>query len=212
MMNSFSPRYRTAHPRNLPSAPSLLATPAVALGLATLLVAVTPAGASHQAIAASLEANSAVELVPVATHRTQIPMEGASGDETGIKCIDIWWADGQWGWYTPEKYEFCSGDLASLVVVTHLSGPTTNFRWADARYFCGTTNPWGYIMTSGLVDFGPLPENEPGYAWVLGTTYQVSATGPAGMDAAVRLVWNGIANCGIPLAGEPDCIHVSPCK
>jgi hypothetical protein len=173
---------------------------------AALMLPVSPGNAEPM-----LQVNRPFSFEPVALHRQQMPMKEAVGDEEGVTCWAMWWADGGgYVWYTPEDYDFCLGDTAELVIFAHLEGPTTNFQMVDAFYSCGASNPMGYVMTSGIFDFGQLPENDPGYGWFLGMGFRIGI--PGNFDAAARLIWNGVTDCGIPLAGDPACISVTPCK
>ncbi len=170
----------------------------------------------------TMQNNRALEFVPIKTSTVQVPVTAASREagpmlpEDSITWFDSWSADGRGGvWYTPEDYEFCEGDTLELVIFANFSctlGRAHNLRRTDAFYLCGTTNPMGYVMTSGVIDFGPLPPNDPNYGWITGMGYLL---GPGQRhvcaDWVSRMTWgDATADFGIPLAGRPDCICICP--
>ncbi len=171
------------------------------------------------ALAANLDlsCNSAVELVPLPQRACEVPVAGSPGaamlPEDTIEWFDSWTADGGGPiWYTPEDYCFNEGDTLELA---HFVGLYCNLNLAhnlyriDAFYLCGTSNPGGYVMTSGLIDFGPIPPNQPGYGWILGIGYIVPGV-DVSIDWASRLMWgDAVADIGIPLSGRPDCVDLN---
>ncbi len=150
-----------------------------------------------------LLANRAVDCVGICHDYTTAA--GKEGNWEQTEWWDSWFSDGGCLWYTPEDYWFDSGDTLGFVVFIHLEGSTANFLRADAFYLCGTTNPLSFVMTSGRIDFGPRPENTPGYGWVTGIGYLVPPLPSVSFDAASRVDWNGTIDCGVPLSGRPDC-------
>ncbi len=154
-----------------------------------------------------LRTSEPISFVPVTQEVQEVRRLGDEGGE----CWDTWWGGGGPIWYTPEQYAFCPGDTATLITFIHLEGPTDNLLRTDAFYRCGESNPMGFLMTTGVIDFGPMPENQPGYGWIVGVGYIVPDRPGLSIDAASRLVWNGIFDCGIPLSGRPPCITIVDC-
>jgi len=64
-------------------------------------------------------------------------------------------------------------------------------------------------MTSGLIDFGPMPENTPGYGWLTGIGYVVPPLPSVSLDGTSRVHWNSTIDCGVPLSGRPDCALIN---
>jgi hypothetical protein len=188
-----------------------------------LLLLTAAAAFAMPAFAAGLaiQANQPLEFVPIQTSRVQVPAisqkAGPMLPEDSIEWFDSWSADGGGPmWYTPEDYEFCAGDTLELVVFANFScdiGLSHDLQRIDAFYLCGTTNPMGFVMTSGVVDFGPLPPNDPNYGWITGVGYILGDNLPlVCIDWASRLMWgDATADCGIPLAGRPDCFCLVDC-
>ncbi|MAE71248.1 MAG: hypothetical protein CME06_12375 [Gemmatimonadetes bacterium] len=177
----------------------------IAATTTVLIIATLPNQVVSQEI--DLRTTESISMVPV----TKTIQEARGLGDEGGECWDTWWAGGGPIWYTPEKYAFCPGDTATLVTFIHLEGPTDNLRRTDAFYRCGETNPFGYVMTTGTIDFGPMPENSPGYGWIVGVGYVVPDRPGISIDSASRLSWNGIFDCGIPLSGPPPCITIEDC-
>lgn len=168
----------------------------------TLIIAVSLSVAGS-ALPVDLVANKAIEFVPVTKHIEAVPTDKDTWPQT--QWWDTWYSLGGLSWYTPEDYDLNEGDTVSVVLFIHLEGPTTNFIRADAFYLCGNTNPLAYVMTSGRVDFGQIPENDPRYGWITGISVAIPHTRHIQIDSASRVTWNGTYNCGLPFAGRPDC-------
>ncbi len=172
------------------------------------LFALLSLGLAGSAFSVDLSANKAVEFVPVSHDVVAVQTDKANWEAT--EWFDSWFADGGgFVWYTPEDYTFASGDTLEVVVFIHLEGATTNFQRIDAFYLCGTTNPMGFVMTSGIADFGPIPENDPNYGWITGLGFTLGPLPTVQVDAASRVLWNGTIDCGVPLSGRPDCASIN---
>lgn len=169
------------------------------------LFALLSLGLAGSAFSVDFTANKAVEMVPVSHDYVAAATDKDTWEQT--EWFDSWFADGGGlSWYTPELYTFAQGDTMEVVVFIHLEGATTNFKRADGFYLCGNTNPLNWLLTSGSVDFGQIPQNDPNYGWITGLGYNVPRT-PANLniDSASRVLWNGATVCGVPLTGRPDC-------
>ena len=174
------------------------------------LFALLSLGLAGSAMASNvnLAANQAVEFVPVTNDVVSVRTDKSDWEQT--EGYDSWFADGGGpSWYTPEDYVFASGDTLEVIVFIHLEGATTNFVRIDAFYLCGTVDPFGFVMTSGLIDFGPIPENQPDYGWITGIGYVIPALPSVSIDSASRVLWNGTIDCGVPLTGRPDCATIN---
>lgn len=166
-----------------------------------------------------LRSNQAIEFVPVAQQIAQVAVHEDPGrsvyPEDSIECWSQWTADGGGPiWYTPERYVFAAGDTLETVILAALSCQNQlahDFLRIDAFYICGQSNPLSYVLTSGIINFGEIPPNEPGYAYITGIAYLVPHTSGLSIDWGSRLLWgDAINHCGFPLMGRPDCFQLLP--
>ncbi len=134
-------------------------------------------------------------LVPVSAHAERARL--ATFDAAGVDCEIV----------VGGGFDF--GETLEITTLLDLTGPPDNLLRADAFYFCGQTNPYAFILTSGAVDFGVLPENPPGYVWVVTMGYLINTHATLTLDVGSRLSWNGITDCGFPLSGRPDCFTIN---
>lgn len=156
----------------------------------------------------NLTLNKAVEMVPVDHMVVAAPSQKNTWEQS--EWFDSWWADyNGFVWYTPEAYSYTGGDTVSAVNFTHLEGGTHNFSRIDAFYMCGATNPMGWVLTGGIIDFGSIPENQPNYGWITGVGYTLPNVSGISVDGASRILWNGNVDCGVPLSGRPDCFSIN---
>ncbi len=116
----------------------------------------------------SMEVNSTLRMEAVDRDRMLVPSGGEGMD--GVEIYDCWLADGGgWVWYTPEEYEFNSGDtIETVVFFTH--DEICNIKRTDAFYKCGETNWRNFLMTN-VLDFGTMVPPPPGYGWITGIGY-----------------------------------------
>lgn len=149
-----------------------------------------------------------VSFQPVSQHITSAPAEKASWQS---EWFDTWFADGGGSvWYTPEDYSFATGDTLEVVVFINLDGGNPdNFIRYDGFYPCGSSNPLGYVQSSGAIDFGTLPANQPNYGWITGVGYVLPQLPSVRIDSASMVKWNGNTPCGVPLSGRPDCAQIN---
>lgn len=116
----------------------------------------------------SMEGNSSFMMKSTDVDRMLVPADGGGMD--GVEIFDCWLADGGGIiWYTPEDYDFNSGDTVETVVFfTH--DEICNITRTDAFYRCGETNWHNYIMVN-TADFGTMVPPPPGYGWITGVGY-----------------------------------------
>ncbi len=174
------------------------------------------AASSVLAAGPGLQVNRAVEIRPAGHARAAVKAPQATTPPGGDPAIlsmqwfDSWMADANEGtWYTPEDYEFVWGDTLEVVTFIFLEGPTRTLTRMDLFYLCGESDPMGYVATGGLVDFGEIPENEPNYGWIVGADYPVPPIRHRVFDSASRVHWSRDMDCGVPLAGRPDCFEIN---
>ncbi len=176
--------------------------------LATLLAAGAGGSALAQQAAVPLQANRPIALECSGSARTTVPIP--DWPVIAGMWYDAWFSDaGGATWYTPEDYAFAWGDTAAFVQFIHLEGSPHRLLRVDAFYLCGTTDPLGYVHTSGLVDYGLVPENQPDYGWIIGTFYPIPPLRPLQFDGASRVKWIWQHELGVPLTGRPDCFTVN---
>lgn len=157
---------------------------------------------------ADLVANRSVEWVPSQAHSATVPVDEAKFNS--MEWFDSWFADGGAPlWYTPEKYEFVSGDTLEVVTFLHMEGETQNFLRLDCIYICGQNNPRNFVMTGGLVDFGLVPEVQPNYGHIFGIAYVIPPLPSLRIDSASRHIWGIRRDYGLPLSGRPDCATIN---